>query len=207
MSRRDSPGAANAICHRFPRRRAGGTSRCHRLASPSCLEVEPLARDEPLTRDEPAPLVLLVPVRNWQTVHVLPLFLFVLHRCLRHVIRTRCRNGLNPALRQGSRRGLELPRGTGNVNIRTMAQWHNGSTMPERRRGILSGSVRSAAGLQAGAVVADTRITCVCPVGFRTGVMQVWMVLDPVKRGDRPGGSVGAGPGRGRILRPGPLLR
>jgi len=85
--------------------------RHRRLASPSCLEVEPLAGDEPPTRDVPAPLAQPGLVRNWQMVHVLPLFLFALHRCLRDVIRTRCRNGLNPALRQGSRRGLELSGG------------------------------------------------------------------------------------------------
>jgi hypothetical protein len=86
----------------------GYRARAPRLASPSCLEVAPLARDEPLMLGVPAPLAALVLVRNWQMVHVLPLFLFALHRCLRDVIRTRCRNGLNPALRQRSRRGLEL---------------------------------------------------------------------------------------------------
>ena len=47
--------------------------RHRRLASPSCLEVEPLAGDEPPTRDVPAPLAQPGLVRNWQMVHVLPL--------------------------------------------------------------------------------------------------------------------------------------
>src|SRR5580700_637512 len=111
MSRRDSSGAVNVIAIASPAGEPAAPSRCRRLASPSCLEMEPLAGDEPPTRDVPTPLAQPGLVRNWQMVHALPHFLFALHRCLRDVIRTRCRNGLNPALRQGSRRDLELSGG------------------------------------------------------------------------------------------------
>jgi hypothetical protein len=60
-------------------------------------------------------------------------FLFALHRCLREVIRTRCRSGLNSALRQGSRRGLELS------GVPATGQ-HHPVTSPGRR--IVAGNTR-----------------------------------------------------------------